>query len=558
MANHRPSPGRNASGPSVPLHRRLGPTTPRKHSPSVTSANTTSPHNSVLKNDKIPIPIDAGDSQRAGPSGLQRRRSFSSDIADDPCLQATFVDGPLDPPLADPSQPSVRKAAPTKPSPREKHTHAPAADACQSAPSHSASESPCPSVAPHESVKPSDGFTMANEEETLKLVSSIRTPQKQYKTKRKEPSQDLQMETAGSISAGRTKGKGRPATTPFSEVVEAESGAAVENTDETTKQLLAQTIRVTRRKRSSVRKEPDTGKRARLTRKNGSTSAQPQENHDSAEVTSSITPMTASPQTTEFAVFAWWHADKSYYPGVVAGREGNKVRVNFLDGTHAIMTVDKLRRCELRKGDLIKPRIPIAKVTHGEVEVERDWPGGNEPIKVALSGEPIGSIPLEEILLRQAIVHKTFGDRMLPSGSLSIAAGSPLPRTLLSGQVSSVLAGKVFLITSPSHGRDGDDLKQFQTRIGNHGGRVEQDWRELFDEPGSFSSTLRNSDSPYLLARGGGPLMTVKTMVALAKGIPSLGAEYIDAVIQRVSVLMFALLIIECFMAGVLDHCWPV
>ena len=254
-----------------------------------------------------------------------------------------------------------------------------------------------------------------------------------------------------------------------------------------------------------------------------------------ASAKTSVTSLPSLAPSAGLPVFAWWGHDRSYYPGVVAGSRDDKIHVKFLDGDEASMSVDRLRRCELHKGDLVRPKVPIDGRNYKEVELEKDWDGAEAPLKVAFEGKSIGVVPLKKISIRQFIVNATFGDRLIHPGILGIA---PRPRATTSPikgfDKPGALSGSVFLLSSASgtHQKVEDDLSG---RITRNGGRVINDWTDLFNLPqDGFGSALRKTQIPFVLALGDKAVMSAKTMAALAKGIPCLAAEYIEEAIRRV------------------------
>lgn len=280
------------------------------------------------------------------------------------------------------------------------------------------------------------------------------------------------------------------------------------------------------------------------------------------EPTSPLTPIGPSSQL-RLRVFGWWAPMKSYFPGTVTDRRGDKYHVDFDDNTSKDLPLDRLRRLELRKGDHIK--VDEKEVGKGVLEVLEDWTegsgAGQRGIKVKQDGEPITPLSINEIFIPDASIKKRFDDRRISLSDFgpSVNDAKPSVSPVKGSHAGDVFSGKVFLLTT--NGGSTKEQEVIAGKIKRYGGRVADDWKRLFDLSNKgFGSTLRGKDAPFLISIGHGGLKP-KAIVALASGIPCLAEDYIKDAIDHVSPQMCMLArvaesIAGCRLEVVFDFSW--
>lgn len=596
----KPSATRSGSGPSVPLHRRLGPTIPRQESPAV-RGNTgvvvpsrSSDHDARTRGLNSPSTPDAkrirSEAKSTPRKTFHRNDSWISSVANDPYLQEdTYIDEPVASTSHQTSPHRAIVSTPTKASlagpPRSSAQVVTSSHVKQRA---SADPNPlrsAPAVAPddEQSNAATDFEPTFLNQRTLPTLPPSRPTVTKYGTKRNRPAKSFGQAEANESEREDTPiaTQSKAAAAPVLDAIDVRYKDGVQKTTAKSPSMASETDsspaaedpndntyrppRTDGKERNAKAKtsEGSTAKRPRLkpNRFSGAGLRTLKRSTPLANgATSSLTSLPATSQTFGLRVFGWWASTKAYYPGVISASDGSRFRVDFLDGTYGYATLDRLRLCLLRVGDLIKPTDEINGQKYTELEVEEDWKGGDAPIKVAMKGESVGIIHLKNLYIRQAAVNKSFGDRLvsanllgdLPPPSSSRRTASPVKTS----RPSNVFAGKVFLITSAtgeSRQTSQDDLRD---EIVSHGGRVEDDWRNLLDLPeDGFGSTLHNRDTPFLLAQGNMTIMKPKLMAALAKGIPCIAPEYVGAAVQRVSAYQGSSLTTECRLERVPGIC---
>ena len=449
----QPSAVTVGSGPSIPPHRRLGRTVPNRQEADIDRHVP----NSVRARPSPQFTISPGHATTTQAKQQDVRGhagGFTSPIADDPCLQATYIDVPeVNDPLPNAQDKNNAPTVNERPAKRKRNSKA-------RSPTGSVTESSSASEDPQDST---------------------------YRPQSK-------------------------------------------NTDKIN-------VRTTGPRISAV-KEPE----ARSARPSSSTAGPLRTNARQMQPIATIIDPTAilpsTSQSSGLLVLGWWARTKSFFPGYASGSPRTKIRVDFLDQTHASMTIDRLRHCELRKGDLIRSVQPINGEVYNEVEVEEDWPGGDATIRVCYHGEAVGCVQIKDLYIRQSIINAHFDDRRvvpeaLATGAVVSASGDPAP-AFKDTYTSSVLTGKIFLITSAGRRQTGQD--ELCALIKASGGAVVTEWNTLFDlSSNGFNSAFLTEKVPLVLVHGEKTVMKPKMMAALAKGIPCIASEYIQAAIERVS-----------------------
>lgn len=588
---------RHSTGPSVPIYRRLARTIPAQKAQSSTGDPKTSQPartSERVASKKGMSPSGAALAEAAGietaeaPS-FHLEAPFSSSVVDEACLQDTFIDRLHETSSAHPTSPIV--SAPIQvanPSRQPKAAHATSRKngqkSKQSTPPYDRS-SPAPEIETPAALQ----ATFIDERGLPPPPPAATTPKQYGKVrkraeKRMEDSEQLEHASHSSPVPEITEedsdlvrnengvpGKGK-AKAMSVEASEAESSPVAEDHEDNTYRPSIKPTRQTKGRAKRPSAPPPKRKMGKPARASSSRSGPPHTPTGVAPLgVPDSTPAMPNPGASlppGCRVFGWWAPTKSYFPGIVNGREGDKFRVDFLDDTRMPLRVDGLRRCELRKGDLVQPTVFISGNDYDEVEVEEDWDGNPASIKIAHEGVSIGAIRLEDIHIRAKVVNKRFADRLVTPALLGNPSAAPcrsvsrLPTRISASPVTitrnaGLLTGKDFLITmSGPHQASYDDLRD---KILTHGGTVIDDWIKLFDMPeDGFGSTFQVNQTPFLLVHGNKAIMKPKMMAALAKGIPCLAVEYIEAVIQRVSSGLLTELTTECSLARVPRLGWTI
>ena len=547
----------HTSGPSVPEHRKLGRTYPRS-----TTLDANSPRNSDAVR-KAPAASTSG-SLRNGDNrdGASRMASSGSHHADGATYQDTYVDR---------AQRSSSEPAALSPSARLPLENGPVNPTLEDSDDRNVD----PIVTATRTRRVSRSALEAREQDTGPLEQtyieepslpppppSRPTPRRYGKhRKRSGPttpaadhgdsgvesntSREALVDTAPrpstngvTLSKGKKRKVGGKTPPPkFSAASDASSSPVAEDPEDYSYRppLLSSTRRAKVRNGSKQSAGPPI-KRRKLTGAGSSRTP-------AISITSAITSVPSSSGGAGVRVFAWWGPSRTYFPGRIVGSEGSKVRVRFLDGDHAVLPIDKLRLCVLRKGDLMIPAAKIDGVTYPEVEVEEHWEGHPALIKVAVRGKPVGELPIEKLIIRQAVINQTFCDRVVDPKLLGREAGQTVSyrRTaspLKKKSSSTVFRDKIILITTAaSKDKSSTGLIALTERITTNGGKVLDDWTKLFNIPDdAFGSGLKTTAAPFLLVQGDKMIMKPKLMAALATGIPCLDTAFVEAAIQRVSV----------------------
>ena len=246
-------------------------------------------------------------------------------------------------------------------------------------------------------------------------------------------------------------------------------------------------------------------------------------------------PLTELPSTPRrLRVWGWWAPSKAWFPGTVTSQHDDKFHVAFDDGTSRKLTIDRLRRLELRTGDQIKAEASVGK---GLLDVAEDWNDENTTVvQVKEDGQSIGPVAVVEVCVPDKVVKERFEDRrVVPSDLGLVADNKPMTsRERSPVKAGDIFAGKVFLLTT-SGTATMKDQEALARKIRKHGGKVEDDWTKLFDIPShGFGSTLSSKVAPFLVTIGGEGFKA-KSLASLVTGIPCLASAFIDAAIDKVS-----------------------
>ena len=231
-------------------------------------------------------------------------------------------------------------------------------------------------------------------------------------------------------------------------------------------------------------------------------------------------------------VLCYWTRERRYYIGQVDDQIDDKFKIRFLDGYHTIASIDRLRRLELRKDDII--RCNSKTYPQGDCVLVEDYNGDTRGVKVHTEQEEIRFIPLDLVWIPFNVVKRDWTDRLVEPRHLGLSSYDGLERNA-APKLSQVFVGKTFLITAhtPRPGEI-DVRKQLGDIIVKQGGTVVKDYVHLLTHAeNSFESAMSSEDVPFLLVHEHNS--KPKLLAALAAGIPCLSSSYVADSIERVS-----------------------
>jgi hypothetical protein len=231
-------------------------------------------------------------------------------------------------------------------------------------------------------------------------------------------------------------------------------------------------------------------------------------------------------------VFACWYPN--WFIGRVRGISQGKYDVDYEDGTHSLVAIDRVRKGVLESGDKVKSEDHKGE----EFTVVEEWKGDERGIKVKGQSQ---KLKLSRVYIRQGVIKADFQNRVISPQDLGFDYKPPtVPRPLMNNSTKSIsttsdiFAGKIFFITSTSSASaaNKNNQKDAATQIVRNGGKFVEKWYDLFDLPQSgFGSTLASTSAPFLIQETSQASLTPKALVSLAKGIPCLSMTYIQDVI---------------------------
>jgi hypothetical protein len=256
-----------------------------------------------------------------------------------------------------------------------------------------------------------------------------------------------------------------------------------------------------------------------------------------------VTPSTEVSESSDLSnvperpfVLACWYPN--WFLGRVRGIEQGKYDVDYEDGTHSLVAIDKVRRGVLEVGDRVKSE----DYKNEEFTVIENWNGDERGIKVKGQSH---RLPLSRVYIRQAIIKAGFQDRIISPQDLGYNVDPPTitkpamnTSTKSISTTSDIFSGKIFFVTSASSGlANRNNQKDAATLISKNGGKFAEKWYDLFDLPSSgFGSTLASTSAPFLIQETSQASLTPKVLVSLAKGIPCLSMAYLDDALSDPSV----------------------
>ena len=236
-------------------------------------------------------------------------------------------------------------------------------------------------------------------------------------------------------------------------------------------------------------------------------------------------------------VLACWYPN--WFIGRVRGISQGKYDVDYEDGTHSLVAVDRVRKGILEIGDKIKSEDHKGE----EFTVVEEWNGDERGIKVKGQTK---LLQLSRVYIRQAVIKADFFNRVVTPQDLGIDYKPPIaPKPSMNTSTkpitttSDIFVGKTFFITSTSSASaaNKNNQKDAAAQITRNGGKFVEKWYDLFDLPQSgFGSTLASTSAPFLIQETSQASLTPKALVSLAKGIPCLSMAYVEDVIADPSV----------------------
>jgi hypothetical protein len=231
-------------------------------------------------------------------------------------------------------------------------------------------------------------------------------------------------------------------------------------------------------------------------------------------------------------VLACWYPN--WFIGRVRGISHCKYDVDYEDGTHSLVAIDRVRKGVLEMGDKVKSEDHKGE----EFTVIEEWNGDERGIKVKGQSQ---RLKLSRVYIRRGVIKADFQNRVISPQDLGFDYKPPTaPRSLMNNSTKSIsttsdiFAGKIFFITSTSSASaaNKNNQKDAATQIVRNGGKFVEKWYDLFDLPQSgFGSTLASTSAPFLIQETSQASLTPKALVSLAKGIPCLSMTYIEDVI---------------------------
>jgi len=257
-----------------------------------------------------------------------------------------------------------------------------------------------------------------------------------------------------------------------------------------------------------------------------------------ATTTERSTPLTEGSEHSEPGapdrpwVLACWYPN--WFIGRVRGISQGKYDVDYEDGTHSLVAIDRVRKGVLEIGDKVKSEDHKGE----EFTVIEEWKGDEIGIRVKGQSQ---RLKLSRVYIRQGVIKADFQNRIITPQDLGFDYKPPAaPRPLMNTSIKSIsttsdiFAGKIFFITSTSSASavNKNNQKDAATQIVRNEGKFVEKWYDLFDLPQSgFGSTLASTSAPFLIQETSQASLTPKALVSLAKGIPCLSMTYIEDVI---------------------------
>ncbi|GAA6029427.1 hypothetical protein JCM8097_003673 [Rhodosporidiobolus ruineniae] len=286
----------------------------------------------------------------------------------------------------------------------------------------------------------------------------------------------------------------------------------------------------------------------------------------------------ALPDSAPFhRVFGLWRDDAQFYPGMIVTYSGGFFHIVFDDNSKGKLRPDELRRCELKRGDLVQyfgneAETETQQTTlDGDVQVmrvERDGEtvdGGelrrDDIVLVASTNDDEGRVErLEVSAIRIRPRHGSqLDDRKLTDKDLAsfnaVAPKQPIAPLPLSSppkayavdridvntSSTGLFARTAFIVTSATK-QSRTEKEAFPALLESHGATVIT-WEHLFSVTASKKTTkppevffhridFERIDEIFLLADR--PSTTPKFLIALALGVPCISKEFaVDSISQN-------------------------
>lgn len=243
-------------------------------------------------------------------------------------------------------------------------------------------------------------------------------------------------------------------------------------------------------------------------------------------------------------VFALWRRDGYYYPGYVNYlRDDMRYEVKFDDNTKGDVSLDQMRRCDLRIGD----DVLVVNLPHAYKVINLDQSEG--VVTLDIDGEE--DFNIKDIRLAHKTVLHAWRDRTLSAENIITAVQSskvkPSPTPSKTSSISSstsskLLSGTGLIVTLRADGHWGKEKERVMNIIKTNGGKVIDDISTIIHMGGKHSNSgnrwsITKSDVKWigtnlhrLLLFADYANQKPKFLIALALGIPCVSTEWLDKV----------------------------
>jgi hypothetical protein len=240
-------------------------------------------------------------------------------------------------------------------------------------------------------------------------------------------------------------------------------------------------------------------------------------------------------------VFALWRQDGYYYPGYVNDlRDDMRYEVKFDDNTKGDVSLDQMRRCDLRIGD----DVLVVNLPHAYKVISLDQSEGI--VTLDIDGQE--DFNIRDIRLAHKTVLHAWKDRTLSAGNIITAVqsskGKPSPTPSKTSSISSstsskLLSGTGLIVTLRA---DEKERERVMNIIRTNGGKVIDDVSTIIRMEGRHSNSgnrwsitksevkWNGRDLHRLLLVADDANQKPKFLIALALGIPCVSTEWLDKV----------------------------
>jgi hypothetical protein len=263
---------------------------------------------------------------------------------------------------------------------------------------------------------------------------------------------------------------------------------------------------------------------------------------------------TRKPIPAAARVFAYWKDMQAYYSGTVMtyDRELQRYTIDFDDGLESLLPLESLRRCELRKGDIVLlPSATGASKVSGEV-LEVHGNRGDSLVRITVKKkrtikEEVVDAELKVVRVHNKTITASWGDRVLQAHEVEAmqndndCVASPSLRRSPSKRHTSMHAGTACGDMWAGYGfvTTGVSAEMQDAIQADEGIIVEEGWTAIYALHGQTRANgvwmarheqLRysfNKDMQRVFLLAEQPSQTPKYLMALALGIPCVSTEWI-------------------------------